>query len=210
VFRDSKCVDCGVVSDVRLMPLQCHVLKEKIHPAPPKPFHPLPAILKHAVGEPKLVHVGTITTTEEKHTNKNEVIKDAAVAVGTALVTQSYTPIIGALPGLAGKGPVTIKVVSYYTCCGKSPDSEGCESQYVCCRQPVSDPGCQEEYQCCKSLTGSNPGCSRTFPCCNGEEGSAGCREQCSYCKVAWGQFDSQAGCIGRSHNNVIRLENRN
>ena len=151
MFRDSKCVDCGVVSDVRLMPLQCHVLKEKIHPAPPKPFHPLPAILKHAVGEPKLVHVGTITTTEEKHTNKNEVIKDAAVAVGTALVTQSYTPIIGALPGLAGKGPVTIKVVSYYTCCGKSPDSEGCESQYVCCRQPVSDPGCQEEYQCCKS-----------------------------------------------------------
>jgi len=188
------------------MPLQCHVLKEKIHPTPPRPFHPLPPVLKHAVPEPKLCHVGTMETTEEKTSNKNDAIKDTAIAVGTALITENYIPVIGTVPALFGKGSVTTKVVAYWSCCGKTPDSEGCESQYVCCKQPVSDPGCQEEYQCCRSLTGSNPGCSRTYPCCDGEEGSAGCREQCSYCKVAWGQFDSQAGCIGRNHNNIVEL----
>ena len=56
-------------------------------------------------------------------------------------------------------------------------------------------------------VTGSNPGCARRYPCCGGEEGSSGCRQQCSYCKVTWGEFDSEVGCIGRSHHNVIRLE---
>jgi len=224
VFRNSKCVDCGVESDARLLPLVCHVLKEQVHSSPQQPFHPLSAVLKHAVPVPRLVHVGTMETSEHKiKGNNKDGIKQVAAGAVTGLVTNSVAPVIGALPALIPKGSVTTKVVSYWSCCGKAPDADGCQSQFPCCGQPVSNPGCQDVYQCCSScryfifdhlcnafiliVSEGNPGCARRYPCCGGEEASAGCREQCSYCKVVWGQFDSNVGCIGRNHNHVIRLE---
>ena len=151
MFRDSKCVDCGAESDERLMPLRCHVLKEQVHPAQPEPFHPLSAVLRHAVPQPGLVHVGKIETSEDKSSNKSDAIKDVATGAVVGLATGSVVPVIGPAMGLLGKGSQTIRVVSYYSCCGKAPDAEGCESQYTCCREPVSNPGCQEVYQCCTS-----------------------------------------------------------
>ena len=73
MFCNNKCVDCGVECDSRLLPLSCHILKEQVHPAQPEPFHPLTAILKHAVSEPKLVHVGKVESSEHKEGGKGKV-----------------------------------------------------------------------------------------------------------------------------------------
>ena len=151
MFRNNKCVDCGVECDSRLLPLSCHILKELVHPAQPEPFHPLTAILKHAVSEPKLVHVGKVESSEHKEGGKGKVDgAGLATGVATGILAGSVIPVIGPAMSLLGGGSVT-KVISTWSCCGKSVDSEGCESQFTCCGQPVSSAGCQEVYQCCSS-----------------------------------------------------------
>ena len=153
VFRNSRCVDCGVESDARLLPLVCHVLKEQVHPDPAEPFHPLTTVLKHPVAEPKMVHVGSVESSEHKEgKGGSDGIKELATGSAIGIVTGSILPVIGAaLPALLGGGSITVKVVSIWSCCGKAVDSEGCQSQFPCCDQPVSSPGCREVYQCCSS-----------------------------------------------------------
>jgi len=154
VFRNSRCVDCGTECDSRLMPLVCHVLKEKVHPTKAEPFHPLTAVLRHPVAQPQMVHLGTVESSENKEGgDKGKIgITEAATGIATGIATGSIIPVVGAIiPSLLGGDTVTITVVSKWSCCGKSVDSEGCQSQFPCCNQPVTNPGCQEIFQCCSS-----------------------------------------------------------
>ncbi len=59
VFTDSKCLDCGVVSDERLMPLHCHMQSHRIHVEEVKKGHP-GKVEPHHKGETEAVHKGTL------------------------------------------------------------------------------------------------------------------------------------------------------
>lgn len=157
VFRNHKCVDCGVESDLRLLPLFCHVLKEKVHQELAEPFHPLSAVLRHAANEPVLKHTGKVETTEEGGgKDARGPIKEIAAGITAGVAVGSFIPAVGAaIPAivdfLGNKEPP--KVVVFWSCCNKSVDSEGCASQYPCCDQPVSSQGCQLVFQCCSSCS---------------------------------------------------------
>jgi len=157
VFRNHKCVDCGVECDPRLLPLFCHVLKEKVHQDLAEPFHPLSAVLRHAANEPVLKHTGKVETTEEGGgRDASGPIKEIAAGITAGVAVGSFIPVVGAaIPAivdfLGNKEPP--KVIVFWSCCNKSVDSEGCASQYPCCDQSVSSQGCQLVFQCCSSCS---------------------------------------------------------
>jgi len=176
VFNNNKCLDCGVSSDPRLLPLLCHTNKENVHPQSLVPFHR---------GGSNLVH--PVQNLSRRHTGSVDQDK---VRIGGNRVTgrrYKYVPFMTCCKN----DPSHAGCQEYYTCCAQPKGSNGCKNVYTCCGAPVME---------------GNSGCGRRFPCCGMEEGADGCTAQCSHCKTTWGQWDSIKSCIGTNHKNVIKL----
>merc|ERR1712130_394135 len=60
VFCNSKCIDCGVVSDQRLFPLACHIKNEGVHPLTAVPVHRGSAPRIHTVSSVATRHTGGV------------------------------------------------------------------------------------------------------------------------------------------------------
>jgi len=173
VFKNSKCYDCGVVSDRRLFPLSCHTSKETVHPQSNVPFHRGTQTNQHPSANVATRHTGSVQYRKER-TGGNRV-------TGRRYKEVPYMSCCGNDPAHGG-------CQVYHPCCNQPQGTVGCKTVFTCCGSEVS---------------AGNPGCARRFPCCQREENSPGCRDQCVYCKEIWGQFDITKGCIGREHKNI-------
>jgi len=119
VFCNSKCIDCGVVSDHRLFPLACHIKIEGVHP--------LTAVPVHRGSAPRIHTVSSVAT---RHTG------GVAYRRGTT----------GRNSRVTGR---KYKEIPYMVCCNNDPSHGGCQVYHPCCLQPQGTPGCKNIYTCC-------------------------------------------------------------
>ena len=119
VFSNSKCVDCGVVSDPRLFPIACHTLKEAIHPQANVPFHAGAGSLAHPAKDLAKRHTGAVAYNRER------------------------------CGGHKALGNRRYKDVPYMACCNNNPSHPGCQVYHPCCQMPQGAAGCKNVFTCC-------------------------------------------------------------
>ena len=122
VFRDSRCLDCGVVSDARLFPLSCHSGREEVHPRASVPRHPAGRESLHPGG------------TSARHAG--------SVAYRTETVWHGH---------VFTKIRNEKRHVPYMSCCRRSPGEAGCQSYHPCCGGVVGTAGCKTIHSCCRA-----------------------------------------------------------
>jgi len=120
VFCNSKCADCGVVSDPRLLPLACHTAVERVHPQAPLPVHRGATALTHPV-----------TGIATRHTRQVETRKVRKGGNRVTRRTYNYVP-------------------HYYCCGRDvEQNPPGCQAYHPCCEQPQGAQGCKNIFTCC-------------------------------------------------------------
>jgi len=120
VFWSSKCADCGVVSDPRLLPLACHTAVERVHPQAPLPIHRGATALTHPVTG--------IATRHTRPVEQRKVRKGGNRVIGR---TYTYVP-------------------HYYCCGRDvAQNPPGCQAYHPCCNQPQGAQGCKNIFTCC-------------------------------------------------------------
>jgi len=216
VFSNHKCESCGVVGDPRLFPLSCHTRREAVHPAASVPEHRGSTTLIHPAARARRHTEGVDFITSSSKSR----FRGGSVSQGPAFMAccynnpnhpgcQLYYPCCNQIQG-TDFGPeeylVNLGLPSIFGNIGKQMQDK--KLAELATRHHTQTKGCKKIYKCCGTeASQSNTGCGRTYPCCGGSEGSDGCRQQCSHCKVAWGHFDRDKGCMGTSHDNVNIVE---
>jgi len=201
IFEDSRCDDCGVVGDKRLLPDFCHMEKTYQHPQPLKHFHSQDLQSYHPLPIENL-HPGVLRLTGGPN-ETCETVKNVLVAM---------TPVMGLLRDTSeGVKTGILAAASYVTCynlhtplrftfgcCEGDENSLGCKVSHGCCRRPAGTPGCLYTYPCCAGGPQAS-GCQRKYLCCGKSEGAVGCNEICRKCEQKWGT--STTDCFKRPHN---------
>lgn len=201
IFRDSKCLDCGVIGDRRLLPRYCHFEMTLVHDNPiPVPYHQDDTEDFHTL-DLESHHPGVLRL--EGGPNKEcESVRNILFGV---------TGPIACLDPTAGLVSAGMSVASWqicnkmatphrelFSCCGGDRPSAGCQVRYRCCRLDREHRGCATRFKCCLASPGS-AGCLRKYSCCGQGESFAGCKEVCKKCGENWGS--PPRACFMKDHN---------
>jgi len=122
LFSDSKCLDCGVISDPRLFPLSCHALQESVHYEECVPVHR---------GDMSQIHPAS------------QVARRHTQGVGYRN-HKKWHGDVGKVLGI--KKSVS---VPYMPCCNSDPGHPGCQEYHPCCQQTKGANGCKNIFTCC-------------------------------------------------------------
>ena len=157
VFNTSKCLDCSVVADRRLLPKYCHMEPHLVHQGSVENHHPGKMERFHPSQHQVVEHDGRLKKTWYSH-----------FLCGT-LRKPRYS-CCGRRSGKEG-------CLKKWACCkeewnNSTGDDRGCSSRYRCCGASTSL---------------SISGCSPRYNCCWGEVTDQGCKKVCKKCGMDWG-----------------------
>jgi len=157
LFNNTKCLDCSVEGDSRLLPKYCHMEPHLVHPGDVENHHPGKIERFHPSQHQVLEHDGRLKKTWYSH-----------FLCGTLRM-----PRYSCCGRRSGKEGCHKK----WACCKEEwdiylGDQRGCSSRYKCCGA---------------STTQSTGGCSPRYNCCWGEVTGQGCRKVCRKCGADWG-----------------------
>jgi len=202
IFEDSKCVDCGVLGDQRLLPDFCHMGELYTHPRSLNHFHP-----NHL----KPYHPLTLEASHSGVLRLNGGPNQDCITIRNVLT--AAIPILGFLDPTAGIASAVLAGSTHvactkldqpfqeiFSCCSGEKSSPGCKVSYSCCRRSENNEGCCYSYPCCSGGMQAQ-GCRRRYQCCDKEEGSAGCKIVCKKCGKDWGS--PAAKCFRKQHSLV-------
>jgi len=156
IFSDSVCQDCGEKGDARLMSEFCHMEKEIIHPAPPRPSHPSNSARFHPTDRLCKIHPGDVT-------------------VGRCGRLCGCGPCTKPRYSCCGRKETTEGCRQVLVCCRNHPTATGCQSKYPCCGMvvgPGEGKGCTSTHPCCGAAQGQGPGCKEVCRKCQQPWGS--------------------------------------
>merc|ERR1719228_3061323 len=105
VFEDSKCLNCGVLGDRRLLPDYCHMGEMYTHPAPLKHFHPSDLTPYHPLTV-ESYHSGVLRLSGGPNQD----------CVTIRNVLAASIPVVAFLDAWAGIGSVLMAGATHYTC----------------------------------------------------------------------------------------------
>jgi len=157
VFNTSKCKDCSVVADRRLLPKYCHMEPHLIHHGGIENHHPGKIERFHPSQHQVLEHDGRLKKTWYSHFLCGTLRKPRYSCCGRR----------------SGKEGCHKK----WACCKAEwdttlGDDRGCSSRHKCCGASTSH---------------STGGCSPRYNCCLEEVTAKGCKKVCKKCGMDWG-----------------------
>lgn len=194
MFKNHKCLDCGLTGDVRLMSNYCHMEKVFVHPGSLIQYHP---------------------KRTEKYHDSTTVIREHPGGLYRPWYSLDFfiCKMGGERYFFHSKINSIWNIQCFrYLCCGSLGGQPGCRSIRSCCKKVFVDgddpvTGCQERYQCCKiDVTSKVQGCKSKFDCCDGKVKSRGCEELCKKCDRAWGTPAEE--CYEKEHNIIDTTPN--
>jgi len=175
VFNTSKCMDCMVEGDKRLLPKYCHMEPVMVHPGGVENHHPGKIERFHPSQHQVLEHDGRLKKTWYSHFLCGTLRKPRYSCCGRR----------------SGKEGCHKK----WACCKE--DWVNSSSSLA-----MLDNGCASRYRCCgASAMVATGGCSPRYNCCWGEIGDQGCRKVCKKCGQDWGTQTED--CFIKEHNLV-------
>lgn len=158
VFKNQKCLDCGVTGDARLMPNFCHMEKVFVHPGSIVQYHPKKS---------------------ERYHDSSTVIQEHAGGLYRPWYSLDFF-----LCKMGGERYICCGALGGQPGCRAIRSC--CKKVFVDGDDPVS--GCQERFQCCKiNVSSKVQGCKSKYECCDGRVKSRGCQETCKKCDKPWG-----------------------
>jgi len=171
VFNTSKCLDCSVEGDRRLLPKYCHMEPHLIHPGGVENHHPGKIERFHPSQHQVLEHDGRLKKTWYSH-----------FLCGTLRM-----PRYSCCGRRSGKEGCHKK----WACC---------KEEWVHSPHSLEDDkGCASRYKCCGASTiQSTGGCSPRYNCCWGEVSGQGCSKVCKKCGEPWGTQTED--CFKKEH----------
>jgi len=157
VFNTSRCIDCGVEGDKRLLPQHCHMEPHQVHQGDIENHHPGKIEKFHPSNHHVMEHDGRLKKTWYSH-----------FLCGTL-----RKPRYSCCDRRNGKEGCQKK----WACCKVEwdtliGDEKGCSSRYKCCGASTNQ---------------QTAGCSPRYSCCWKEVTSEGCRKVCKKCGNDWG-----------------------
>ena len=134
VFNTSRCLDCSVVGDSRLLTKYCHMEPVMTHPGMVESHHPEPVEHYH----PSQHHI-------LEHDGRLKKVSPAGHFTNLSLLSLQFW-YSNFLCGTLRK--------ARYSCCRRRQGKEGCSKKWGCCRTEVElgGPGCSQRHRCCCML----------------------------------------------------------
>eukprot|EP00093_Oithona_nana_P000222 00222.XXX_1105_1960_1 [CDS] Oithona nana genome sequencing. len=178
VFKNHKCLDCGLTGDLRLMSSHCHMKKEV--------YHPVDKLRKYHPEKPEKYHKCDFP----QHYHPRGIYKP-----WWSLCCCCICGIGGERYQCCNVGRGEIGCQQRRQCCLKDYEVDdgprtGCEKKFPCCTRDVKDAG---------------QGCEFKYEVCDCNIGSPGCMERCRKCHRIWGTPADE--CEEKEHN-IIDIEN--